>query len=371
MKKLKLFLAAAVLLALAAPAFSSGSKAGGAAPDKGKKLILSVYTTTDAWKAPYDKVASAIEGEYGIGVDVVRLPDEQMNPLINVKLTTNDPPDLFIKNTPQDIPLFNATQTCIPLDTQSWVSRLSSPGVVKFSGDGKIYGMPVQDSASFFGGVYYNKDIMDKIGIKDPAPKTYGEFLDICERVKKTGYTPIWLTSKDLWCVQVWSTMGWAVAMADRAPGIYDEFLTNKKRFTDVPELVTLLQQYRDLITAGYVNEDHMSQPYDAAANAIGEGKGVMIIQGEWFANVMQSMYPNIQMGSFGIPFLDKDLIAGGAYVPAYHVPKAGKNVETALKYIDIWSQPKFQNMIFKETPGFPAFKDVDGGEALPSVRNL
>jgi raffinose/stachyose/melibiose transport system substrate-binding protein len=335
-----------------------------------EKITLSVYSSKDGWRDVFTAVAQKIEAEHGIVLDLVTLPNEQFEPLVSVKLATNDPPDIFFANAPQVVEQFNATQTCVPLDGEPWVSRLVAPDLLRYKGDGKIYAMPARESASFFGGAYYNKALMEKAGLVNPEPKTYREFLDILETIKKAGMTPIYMTDKDGWCTQVWTTVGWGVALDDRKDTIYDEFNSNKRNFADVPELVTVLQQLQDLYKAGYVNEDHMSQTYDTAKVAIAEGKAVMAIQGEWFATDLNAMYPDVELGSFAIPFLDKMMIGNGAYVGGMYVPK-GKNTEAALGFLNYFSQSEYQSLIYQETPGFPPFRDVDGGSVLPSVKNL
>jgi raffinose/stachyose/melibiose transport system substrate-binding protein len=337
---------------------------------KNEKVTLSVYCSKDGWRDVFLTVAQKIGEDHGFEIDLVTLPNEQIEPVISVKLATNDPPDLFLSNTPQTVEQYNATQTCLPLDDQPWVPRLAAPDLLRYKGDGKIYGMPSRESSSFFGGAYYNKALMEECGIYNPEPKTYREFLDILETIKRAGHTPIYMTDKDGWCTQVWTTVGWGVVLDDRKDTIYDQLNSNRIKFADIPELVTVLEQLGDLYKAGYVNEDHMSQTYDTAKVAVGEGRAVMAIQGEWFATDLNAVYPNVELGSFAIPFLDKMMIGNGAYVTGWFVPK-GKNSEKALEFLNYWSQIEYQNMIYKETPGFPGFTDADGGVVLPSIKNI
>lgn len=62
--------------------------------------------------------------------------------------------------------------------------------------DGKIYGLPVQESSA---GFYYNKDLFKKAGISekeiteysDDTPWTYTEFLSVCERLSAVSATAV------------------------------------------------------------------------------------------------------------------------------------------------------------------------------------
>ena len=341
-------------------------------PSMGQELTgtLTMYGSKDGWRDVFDKVLAKIAEEHGINVELVTLPNEQIESVISVKLATNDAPDIFFSNAPQTVEQYNATQTCVPLNDQPWASRLVAPDLLKYKGDGNIYAMPMRESSSFFGGVYYNKKYMEELGIQDPNPKTMDEFFALCQEIKDKGATPIYMTDKDGWCTQVWTTIGWGVALDGKKDTIYPDLLSNKVDFQQIPEMVTVLQQLQDLYNKGYVNEDHMSQTYDTAKVAIAERKAVMAIQGEWFATDLNAKYPDVELGSFAIPFMDKDMIGTGAYVTGMFVPKGGQ-VDLALKFLDLWSQPEYMNMIFQETPGFPAFKDADGGNVLPSVQKF
>lgn len=354
----------------AVPASQGAVPEAATAGSDGPNGTLSMYGSKDGWRDVFLTVARQIEADHGIAIDLVTLPNEQIESMISVKLATNDAPDIFFSNAPQTVEQYNATQTCLPLDDQPWVERLVAPDLLRYKGDGKIYAMPQRESSTFYGGAYYNKALMEECGITDPNPQTYAEFLQILDTIKAAGKVPIHMTDKDGWCTQVWTTAGWGVALDEKKDTVYDQLNANQLKFADIPELVTVLQQLQDLYTAGYVNEDHMSQTYDTAKAAIGEGRAVMAIQGEWFATDLNAIYPDVELGSFAIPFLDKQMIGNGAYVTGFYVPKDG-NTELALAFLNHWSQPQYMDMIFQETPGFPAFSDADGGEVLPSIRNL
>mgnify|MGYP000231419454 CR=1 FL=1 len=266
---------------------------------------ISIMSTKDSWYPGFDDVCEQIEKNYGIAVDLTLVDDSSMGEILGVKFSTGDAPDIFLQNAPQVVEQYDAPNNCVVLDNEPWVSRCTDADYLRYKGDGHIYAMPVYQPSSFFGGVYYNKEVMADCGITDPNPQTYQEFLDICQTVKDHGYTPIWMTDQDSWTTQVWTTVGWGVALDAKKDTIYDDLNTNKVDFQDVPEMVDVLQKLQDLYTAGYCNADHLSSPYASGQVAIGEKKAAMVIQGEWFVSACQAAYPDVQLGSFAIPFID------------------------------------------------------------------
>lgn len=350
------------------PAGTVGESSG--EPATTGERIISIYGANDAWRDGFDEIAQGIRADHGIATDLVVLPLDQVESVISVKLATDDAPDLFFANVPQTVDQWNATETCVPLDNEPWGQRLAVPDLLRYRGDGKIYAMPASESSSFFGAMYYNKAVMAQCGITDPAPKTYQEFLDLLQTIKDAGVTPIHMVDKDSWCTQIWTTIGWGVAADARKDSIYDELNSGTLKFADVPEFVTILQQLQDLHTQGYTNEDHMSQTYDTAKVALGEGKAAMVLHGEGLVTEVKNLYPDVEIGSFAVPFADQQMIATGAYVVGFFVPKGG-NSELAREYLNHWSQPGYQDPFFEKFPGFPAFEDVNGGEVLPAVGDI
>ena len=333
---------------------------------------ISIMSTKDSWYPGFDDVCEQIEKNYGIAVDLTLVDDSSMGEILGVKFSTGDAPDIFLQNAPQVVEQYDAPNNCVVLDNEPWVSRCTDADYLRYKGDGHIYAMPVYQPSSFFGGVYYNKEVMADCGITDPNPQTYQEFLDICQAVKDHGYTPIWMTDQDSWTTQVWTTVGWGVALDAKKDTIYDDLNTNKVDFQDVPEMVDVLQKLQDLYTAGYCNADHLSSPYASGQVAIGEKKAAMVIQGEWFVSACQAAYPDVQLGSFAIPFIDgaDNKIAIGAFVLGGYVCK-GENEDLAKQFLNYWSQPEQMALIYAKNDVYPAFVDCEGNKIDPSIENL
>lgn len=352
------------LLAISLAAVMSVSMAVPAAAEE--KEVLTIYASKDAWPAQCELAAKLVEEKYGYQIDLVTMPNEDIESVISTKLATNDPPDIFLANSPQCVIQYNATETCEILDEEPWVERLTAPDVLKYKEDGHIYAMPSYHPATMFGGVYYNKEMMKELGYENPQPKTMEEFWAILEDIKSQGVTPLYMTDADAWTTQIWTTMGWAVALDDQKDTIYEELLTNKKKFSEIPELVEILQGLQDIYTKGYANENHASKTYDTAMAAVGEGEYPMVIQIEGFETSFHEKYPDTELGAFAIPFADKDMIATGAYVTGLYVPK-GEKSDLAKDFLNCWSSPEVMKEVYKVYPSASAYTDVENGEILPA----
>jgi raffinose/stachyose/melibiose transport system substrate-binding protein len=333
------------------------------------KGTLTILSEKDAWRAGYDDVCKQIEEQFGIATDVSLVDYDSMNDILGVKLATGDVPDIFITNAPQCVEQYNATVNCVALDDQPWVSRLVNQNILRYTGDNKIYAMPVIEPANFIAGAYYNVDTLASLGIVDPNPQSYEEFVGLCQQIKDAGITPLYMTDADSWCPQIWTTVGWGAVLDAQKDTIYKQLASNQIDFQDIPEMITVLQQLQDLYTAGFVNEDHLSASYETSFSAIAEGKAAMVINGEWFASGCKAAYPDCNLSSIAIPFMegDKNMLGVGAYVIGAYVTKDGQS-DLALEFLNLWSQPDQMKIIYAVNNAKSAFVDCESGLLDPSV---
>ncbi len=335
--------------------------------------VISILTSQGSFSPVYKEMAAAIEQEHGYKVEFQVLPDDQYYNVVKAKIATKEVPDIIEYNTPSNNIELGAQENCIPLDSEPWVQRLVNPTLLKDPTDGKIYAMP-RNSGGFFGAVYINEKVLTDLGVSTTQPATYAEFVSRLEQIKtKSGgkIAPIYMSHKDSWTTQIFMTLGYSVALYPKDGEVYNKLLKNELKFTDVPEMQTILAQFKELHTKGLVNKDNLSASYDMAKEAVATGKAAMVLNGEWFVADINSKWPEVKMTSWVVPFADKLIMGTGAYVRGWFVMKHGKQSADALKFLQIWSDAKYWNMYFAQQPGFPAFKDVDGGKVDPCVTNL
>lgn len=332
---------------------------------------ISFMTSQGKYFEEYQTMADAIKADYGCTVEFQVIPDDEYMSVTNLKLSTEEVPDVFELNVPSQNVTTNVYEYCEDLSNEPWVERLVNPELLKDRKDGKIYGLP-KESSSGYQAVYYNKKILADCGIENPMPKTYDEFLEILKTVKeKSDVTPFLQTNADNWTTQIFMTGGIPIALGDKAAETYEKLLGNEMKWTDIPEATTILQNYVNLFSDGYVNADHLSIGYDDAAEIMGTGKAAMYLTIEQWASDMNAKYPDVEFGSFAIPHADTPNLPTGDYVQGLLVPKAGKQADVAKVFLQVWSMPKYQNLYWEVNPGFPAFNDVDGGDVVQCVQDV
>ena len=111
-----------------------------------------------------------------------------------------------------------------------------------------------------------------------------------------TGIIPIASSEKDSWTTQIFTTLGFPVAVAHK-PQVWNQLLTNKIKWSDIPEFKTVLERFNMLFKEELVNKDHLSFTFDMAKEAVATGKAAMMINGEWVVADMMAKWPGVEIG--------------------------------------------------------------------------
>ena len=345
--------------------FAAGERETAEASERNISVMIGSNRYRDAYRTMFEKIGT----DHDIAMDLQIIPNEQFDNLIKTKLATREVPDIFLHNAPEYYDALKVWENSVDLTDQPWVSRLTNPGLVTDS-SGRIWAMP-ETSGSFFGAAYYNKDVLNRLGITDPQPKTYAEFIAILERIKAADpdVVPLFMSDRDNWTTQIFMAVGYSYALDDRTEEMYRAIMDNELKFQDVPEFEGILNDYLTLIERELVNPDHLSATYDDAIAAVASGRAAMIYNGEWTIPSLEAEGASI--GAFPIPWTDKDLLITGRYTTGYFVPSAGDNVELALEVLNAIAQPEYFGIFFAENPAFPGLAGIDGGDLNTDVKAM
>ncbi len=151
------------------------------------------------------------------------------------------------------------------------------------------------------GGVYYNKDLFDQVGVS--VPSTWTEFMDVCAKLKAAGIAPMALDSAyaDFMFYHA------LVAYMDEA-AIEEVALNGGWSNTDA---VKAAQDTIDFVKAGYLADGAPDQ-YPNNQNKLGTGEAAMIVCGSYVAaEVNNAMGVSLNWGMFGYP--GSPAVYGGA----------------------------------------------------------
>ena len=216
--------------------------------------------------------------------------------------------------------------------------------------NGKKWGVPY---AYYNWGVYYRKDIFDRYGLSEP--KTWEEFLNVCETLKKNGVTPITIGTKFLW-----TAAGWFDYLNMRVNG-YDfhiELMDGKIPYTD-DRVAEVFKYWAQLVEPGYFLKDHATYTWQEAQPFMYRGEAAMYLIG----NFITPNFPEevaSKMDFFQFPRIKPGLAMGeDAPTETIHIPAKAKNKADARKFLLFITRPDIQSEMNKILLNLPPHKDA------------
>jgi raffinose/stachyose/melibiose transport system substrate-binding protein len=273
---------------------------------------------------------------------------------IDTAVRSNSLPDLFWvqgNKTPM-MELYVESGALLPLDefnidTSRYPKEAVEYGTVK----GTLYSsLPAFMDSQL---IYYNKEIFKKHGLE--VPKTFQEFVDLFDALKKEGVTPMAMPGKDE-VNRSW--LGYAL-MPALAHDSLDRINKGEGDFSD-PNIIKAFQTIQDFANKGYFNKDFVSTDMTGAQLSFTNGDTAMTADGTWSYSAYKNALDN-NLGTFYIPNMDGKKVAPLSYgqINTYAVSANTKHPEEAAEYIKFLSSQEAQQIIADELGFIPTLDDL------------
>jgi multiple sugar transport system substrate-binding protein len=353
-------LAATVLLVAACggsgqPSPSSGQGSSTPAPAvKEKQKISVVMAQYSDVTAPYwDQVKKDFEAANpDISVDLQVIYWDQLHQRLATMIGGNQIPDMMNVAT-------------------AWVPEYTDAGIVaevgdivdkEFKGqfidallnyakiDGKMYGLPIAVSAR---ALYYNKDLFEKNGVKDP-PKTWDELVQVAGKLNHppdyNGFASMMTTLEghQYFAYFLWSAGG--------------DFFKDGKYAVNSPEGKRALQFMVDLINKYKVtNSSPTSIDRDEMQKVFMQGRMAMMITGPWLRGMIAKEAPNLKYGIAPIP-QDKTMITSAVtdtLMLSANARKDKAHEAAVLKFLKFIYQSKYRQQFDEKEGMLPEMVEV------------
>lgn len=345
-----------------------GASTEAAATTSASKVTIEFALGKSSENAAYasKEVLEDFEKKTNIHVNIQMLPSDQIPTIMQTKLAVGEVPDLILYNLVSAEREFNLEKNFEQFDNEPWASRLLNKDVL--ISKGHIYGFHLNQDAGQQGMVY-NQDIFKELGLS--VPKNFDELLAVSEKIKAAGITPIFMPFKDSWSTNIWT----AAAIADYAkkndPALWDDLVSNKRKWTEVPYLETIAQQQLDLFKKGYTNKDVLSDSYDMAVNKFLKKEVAMMAMGDWLINDAYQKDPNVHLGLFAIPSSENADMGISPLGGQLFIPKKAKNGAAAKKFLDYLASPEVGQKIMTANKWISNFKDIQTPELPPYKQEI
>jgi multiple sugar transport system substrate-binding protein len=202
----------------------------------------------------------------------------------------------------------------------------------------KIYFMP---HSWYWWAVYYNKDVF--ASYKLAVPKTWDEFLAVCETLKKNGVAPISIGAKDTWTAGGWFDY---MNVAVNGGSAHQKLTGGTVSYTD-PSVMKTFGYIADLAKKGYILPNAASYSWQEAVTPLVEGKAGMYLMGQF---IMDSVPADKKASIDFFPFPKAGRSDYGVDTPTdgFMIPAKAKNKTEAKKFIAFLGTKQAQELMNK-----------------------
>jgi len=341
----------------------SGSSAGG--ESKGGKVTLELAISKSSQDSAFiqQDILDEFEKQTNIAVNLQLIPAEQTTTVLQTKLAVDETPDIIQYNLASAVTDLNLERNFEILDNEPWASRIVNKDVL--SAGGHIYSFHVSQDTGMQG-VVYNKQIFADLGLS--IPKNFEQFLEVSEKIKASGITPVFMPYKDAWAANIWPAAAFADFVSKNDPTFFEDLNSNKRKWSDIPEFKTFLEQQYEVYKKGYTNADVLSDSYDMAVGKFLNKEVAMMFMGDWLIEGVAQQDPSMELGVFPIPSSEDASLGASPLGGQLFIPKKAKHLEEAKKFLDfiaskdvaqkiVDSKGYVSNLSDVKTPELPAYK--------------
>jgi len=203
-----------------------------------------------------------------------------------------------------------------------------------FTFDGKQYGVPLNVA---YWPTFYNKRVFRENGLE--VPRTWDEFIAVCERLKSAGVTPLGTTIE----ARFPSFVYFQEFLVRTSPQLYRDLMDGRAKYTD-PEVVDVMRLWGDLIRRGYFN-DPSAVSIGTGANNFPQyfkpGRIAMVTFGGWLEPTLveAGMRPGEDYGAFIMPNIEADAGNNLIYETGpLCVAQNGQRKDDTMKAVGWWA---------------------------------
>lgn len=295
---------------------SEGTAAAGtqAAASGEQKVIKFMHRFPDE---PYNSFIEGKLHEYEalhpeIKFEITSAQNQEYKEKIKIVVGGDDTPDIFFSWVGDFTERFIRENLILDLTPYmeadpEWKDSLIDSQIEQYTNkDGMVYGVPFRLDCKLF---FYNKKIFDENNLE--APKTWDEFMKVCETLKAAGITPIAFGNQEPWSASHYiGTLNQIFVPDDVRAKDYDP---TSGEFTD-PGYVEALEYYQKLLP-------YMTENPNGVKPDMGRTNFVMEMAGMYYAELIEIPYikqdnAEMEFGMFNFPKVEgakgnQDILTG------------------------------------------------------------
>ncbi|WP_433479310.1 extracellular solute-binding protein [Spirillospora sp. CA-142024] len=204
-------------------------------------------------------------------------PTDQVQTSVRTQLGAGNAPDVHVvypgNGSAMSMAQIAQAGLLADLSDQAWTKKIPAGLKPAFQKDGKTF---IYSAGSSVIGAIYNTKVFDEAGVA--PPKTWSEFLEVCDKIKKKGKIPIALGAQTPWITQLITYALVPSTVYAKVPDFDSRMQAGTASFAQ-SGWVQALDMYLDLQKRGYFNDNPNGTTFEQATSMVATGKAAMAIQ--------------------------------------------------------------------------------------------
>ncbi|MFE5837452.1 ABC transporter substrate-binding protein [Arthrobacter sp. NPDC056493] len=266
---------------------------------------------------------------------------------LQTRLNSGTAADVFIITAENKTDIMNSG-LAKDLSGEPWISNIADAAKATYTKDGKVYGAA---TASWGGGILYNKDLLAKVGFTAP-PKTWDDFLALCKKLKDAGITPFYERGDE-----IPTSLAALLGLQNEARGrtMDADIWAGKTSFADT--WTAPLQQWQKLFTLDLMTSSVAGLTGDQINSEFAKGSVAMISTGSWALGSIQKAAPGLKVAFMPVAG-DSGSYWAGAVSPGYAVNAKTDHQAAAGKLVEFLQSKTGVELYQKQTATITTTKD-------------
>lgn len=347
----------------------AGCSATGSGKNGGGSVTITVMgRKSDLAKSYMTSIFEQYEKATGNQIKPVPFEDKEFETSAAEWFSKGDVPDIFMHFHNADLARFDVEDNFLYLNDQEWVDELTD-GTRAYCMDsqGNLMGLPYWENS--ISGCYYNKTILDSLGLK-PAT-TQPEFDVLCQVIADAGYTPIcWPAASGSWMVQ----FALDPVFADN-PELLQKINKNEITYADIPQVTDMVQWIADAAEKGWLGSDYLEWDINDISSVMSSGDAVMTFMWDtWFYTDLATD-GKYTVDDFALMPVFLNTVDSGTYeggnLNMMMVNKNGEHIDACLDFLSFCATAENYNIAFDGISTVNCFKGQTTNIQSPMVTDM
>lgn len=346
-----------------------GGSGGGSSSGGGTLKVIGVGDQ----EAGLRKVLDSYKGSHsGFDFNLSFAPADQVQTALRTQLGGGNAPDVHVvypgNGSAMSMVQLSKAGLLADLSGQSWTQKVPAGFKGAFQNDGKTY---IFSPGSSMLGAIYNKKAFATAGVQPPT--TWSELLEVCDKLKKKGITPIALGAQTPWITQLIPYALVPGTVYAKTPDFDDKMAAGQASFAD-SGWVDAMDKYLELQKKGYFNDNPNGTTYEQATSMVATGKAGMAVQVSAVLSAFRAAATTPDdLSMFPFPATD---VAADNWIPAgvvvgIAVSAKSKKADQAKSFLDYCGRQENLNTWAEAVSCVPLYGDAKVDPALTSFLPL